>query len=254
MKLKPFTTKYTDFLIVFKFSLECFGNLHHMKLLIVEDEPDLREEIRAFLEKENFICETAASFNEADEKLAVYHYDVALVDITLPGGSGLQLIGNLKKLNADTGIIIISAKNSLDDKLTGLDLGADDYMTKPFHLSELNARVKAVLRRRKFDGAIQIVFNEIELQPDEGIVKVSGKNLVLTKKEFEMLLFFISNKNRLLTRESIAEHLWGDNIDLADNFDFIYTHINNLRKKIMKNGGKDYIKTIYGIGYKFTDQ
>jgi len=225
-----------------------------MKLLIVEDEPALLEEMKNFLEKEHYVCETAANFNDADEKLSVYHYDVALIDITLPGGSGLQLIENIKHQNTDTGIIIISARNSLDDKLTGLDLGADDYITKPFHLSELNARVKAVLRRRKFDGSTRIEFNEIELLPDHGACKVSGNNLVLTKKEFEMLLFFISNKNRLLTRESIAEHLWGDNIDLADNFDFIYTHINNLRKKIVKNGGNDYIKTVYGIGYKFTGE
>jgi len=225
-----------------------------MKLLIVEDEPALLEEIKNFLEKEHYVCETAANFNNADEKLSIYHYDVALIDITLPGGSGLQLVENLKTKNTNTGIIIISARNSLDDKLTGLDLGADDYITKPFHLSELNARVKAVLRRRKFDGAKTIKFNEFELLPDQGTVQINGKILVLTKKEFEMLLFFISNKNRLLTRESIAEHLWGDNIDLADNFDFIYTHINNLRKKIVKNGGNDYIKTMYGIGYKFTNQ
>ncbi len=224
-----------------------------MKLLIVEDEPVLLEEIKNFLEKENYVCETAANFNDADEKLAVYHYDVALIDITLPGGSGLRLIENLKQQNTNTGIIIISARNSLGDKLTGLDLGADDYMTKPFHLSELNARIKAVLRRRKFEGATSVVFNEMEMLPDQGTVKIDGKSLALTKKEFEMLLFFVSNKNRLLTRESIAEHLWGDNIDLADNFDFIYTHINNLRKKIVKNGGKDYIKTVYGVGYKFSD-
>lgn len=225
-----------------------------MKLLIVEDEPALLEEMKSFLGKENYICEIAANFNDADEKLSVYHYDVALIDITLPGGSGLQLIENLKHQNTDTGIIVISARNSLDDKLTGLDLGADDYMTKPFHLSELNARVKAVLRRRKFEGATKVLFNEIEILPDEGTCLVNANKLALTKKEFEMLLFFISNKNRLLTRESIAEHLWGDNIDLADNFDFIYTHINNLRKKIVKSGGNDYIKTVYGIGYKFTDQ
>lgn len=225
-----------------------------MKLLIVEDEPALLEEMKNFLEKETYVCETAANFNDADEKLSVYHYDVALIDITLPGGNGLRLIKKLKQTNTDTGIIIISARNSLDDKLTGLDFGADDYITKPFHLSELNARLKAVWRRRKFDGATTIVFNEIELLPDQGTIKVNGNNLVITKKEFELLLFFISNKNRLLTRESIAEHLWGDNIDLADNFDFIYTHINNLRKKIVKNGGIDYIKTAYGIGYKFTDQ
>lgn len=225
-----------------------------MKLLIVEDEPELLEEMKRFLEKENYICETATNFVDADEKLAVYRYDVALIDINLPGGSGLQLIGNLKKQKNDTGIIIISARDSLDDKLGGLDLGADDYMTKPFHLSEVNARIKAVLRRRKFEGATSVSFNEIELQPEEGKAAVGGKILTLTKKEFEMLLFFVSNKNRLLTRESIAEHLWGDNIDLADNFDFIYTHINNLRKKIVRSGGNDYIKTVYGIGYKFTNQ
>lgn len=225
-----------------------------MKILIVEDEPVLLEEIKNFLQKENYVCETASTFNDADEKLAVYQYDIVLIDITLPGGSGLRLLENLKKQNTNTGIIIISAKNSLGDKLTGLDLGADDYLTKPFHLPELNARIKAVLRRRKFEGATSVVFNEIELLPDYGTVKVFDKNLSLTKKEFEMLMFFIANKNRLLTRESIAEHLWGDNIDLADNFDFIYTHINNLRKKIVKNGGNDYIKTVYGIGYKFTNK
>ncbi|WP_319228315.1 response regulator transcription factor [Draconibacterium orientale] len=223
-----------------------------MKILVVEDESDLLFEIRSFLEKENYICETADNFVDADEKLAIYYYDVALIDITLPGGSGLKLIENLKRKNTDTGIIIISARNSLDDKLTGLDLGADDYITKPFHLSELNARIKALLRRRKFAGARTVTFEEIELIPEQGTVKVNETELVLTKKEFELLLFFISNKNRLLTRESIAEHLWGDDIDLADNFDFIYTHINNLRKKIMKNGGNDYIKTVYGTGYKFT--
>jgi DNA-binding response OmpR family regulator len=164
------------------------------------------------------------------------------------------LIENLKKHNADTGIIVISAKNSLDDKLTGLDLGADDYLTKPFHLAELNSRIKALLRRRRFKGATTVIFQEIEIFPDEGSVTVSGQPIILTKKEYELLLFFISNKYRLLTRESIAEHLWGDNIDLADNFDFIYTHINNLRKKIAKAGGNDYVKTVYGMGYKFTDQ
>ncbi len=224
-----------------------------MKLLIVEDEPALQEEIKNFLEKENYICETAGNFNDADEKITVYDYDIALVDITLPDGSGLQLVEKLKQQSPNTGIIIISAKNSLNDKLNGLDLGADDYLTKPFHLSELNARVKALLRRRKFEGATHVVFNEIEIVPDEGSISICGKTIVLTKKEFELLLFFISNKNRLLTRESIAEHLWGDNIDLVDNFDFIYTHINNLRKKIVKPGGSDYIKTVYGIGYKFAD-
>jgi DNA-binding response OmpR family regulator len=225
-----------------------------MKILIVEDEKELSTIVESFLQKEGFLCETASTFGVADEKLALYHYDIALVDITLPGGSGLKLIENLKNNNAETGIIVISAKNSLDDKLAGLDLGADDYLTKPFHLAELNSRIKALLRRRKFKGATIVSFNEIEISPDEGSVAVSRQPINLTKKEFELLLFFVSNQNRLLSRESIAEHLWGDNIDLADNFDFIYTHINNLRKKIMKAGGNDYVKTVYGIGYKFTDK
>ncbi len=225
-----------------------------MKILIVEDEKELSAIVESFLQKEGFLCETAATFNEADEKMDLYQYDIALVDITLPGGSGLKLIENLKKHNADTGIIVISAKNSLDDKLTGLDLGADDYLTKPFHLAELNSRIKALLRRRRFKGATTVSFHEIEIFPDEGSVTVAGLPIILTKKEFELLLFFVTNQNRLLPRESIAEHLWGDNIDLADNFDFIYTHINNLRKKIMKVGGNDYVKTVYGMGYKFTDQ
>ncbi len=225
-----------------------------MKLLVVEDEPFLQQEMKNFLEKEGYICETAANYSRADEKITMYHYDLALVDITLPGGSGLQLIETIKRQNRDTGIVIISARGSLDDKLKGLNLGADDYMTKPFYLSELNARVKAVLRRRKFEGATTLVFNEIEIFPEEGTVKINGENLILTRKEYELLLFFLANKNRLITRESIAEHLWGDHIDISDNFDFIYTHINNLRKKIIRLGGTDYIRTIYGSGYKFTDQ
>jgi len=223
-----------------------------MKLLIIEDELELLREIVTFLEKESFLCETATTFMEAEEKLCLYNYDIVLVDITLPGGSGLELIKILKKNQTQTGIIIISAKNSLDDKLKGLDLGADDYLTKPFHLAELNSRVKALMRRRMFDGQSEIVFNEITINTDMKIACVNGSEIVLTKKEYILLLFFVGNKNRLLTKETIAEHLWGDSIDMADNFDFIYTHINNLRKKIMKAGGEDYIKTVYGMGYKFS--
>jgi len=225
-----------------------------MKLLIIEDEQELLEEIAAFLENESFVCESATTYLEAEEKLALYSYDVALVDITLPGGSGLQLIEFLKKAQKQTGTIIISAKNSLDDKLQGLDLGADDYLTKPFHLAELNSRIKALLRRRKFDGQNQIIHNEIVIDTETKVVNVNKQEIVLTRKEYTLLLFFIGNKNRLLTKETIAEHLWGDSLDLADNYDFIYTHINNLRKKIMKAEGEDYIKTIYGMGYKFTDK
>ncbi|MFA9392509.1 MAG: response regulator transcription factor [Prolixibacteraceae bacterium] len=224
-----------------------------MKLLIVEDELDLLSEIENYFLQEGYLCETATEFNSASEKLEIYSYDLVIVDITLPGGSGLELIRQLKKLNTSTGILVLSAKNSLDDKLTGLDLGADDYLTKPFHFAELNARVKSILRRRKFEGSEKLIFNEIEIDHSSSSVKVNDIPVILTKKEFELFLFFITNKNRLLTKESIAEHLWGDNIDLADNFDFIYTHINNLRKKIAAANGTDYLKTVYGMGYKYTD-
>ncbi len=224
-----------------------------MKILIIEDETELLSILNSYLTETGYYCEQAAEFNAAHEKISLYEYDIILLDITLPGGNGLDLIKILKENNQKTGVIVVSAKNSLDDKISGLDLGADDYMTKPFQLSELNSRIKAVLRRRHFEGASQIKFNEIEIDTENRTVEVQGQAVNLTKKEYDLLLFFLVNKNRLLTRESIAEHLWGDHIDLADNFDFIYTHINNLRKKIMANGGLDYIKTIYGMGYKFTE-
>lgn len=224
-----------------------------MKVLIVEDEHDLLLEIQAFLNHENLVCEIASNFHEAESRIAAYEYDIAIIDITLPGGSGLELIKLIKNINQKTGIIIVSAKNSLDDKLSGLNIGADDYITKPFHLAELNARIKALIRRRSFDGSNDIIFNEIEVVENDNRVLVHGESINLTKKEYELLVFFIANKNRLVTRETIAEHLWGDNIDYVDNFDFIYTHINNLRKKIQKAGGQNYISSVYGMGYKFAE-
>lgn len=225
-----------------------------MKILIIEDERGLLSEIVTFLESENYICESATDFNSADEKIELYEYDIALVDIGLPGGSGLDLIKRLKSFNPETGIIIISARDSLGDKLTGLDIGADDYITKPFHLSELNARITALLRRRKYEGSSSVIFREIEIFPKTGKVTIGGKEVELTKKEFDLLLFFIVNKERLLTREAIAEHLWGDHYDMTDNLDFIYTHINNLRRKIESAGGTDYISTRYGMGYRFSEE
>jgi len=223
-----------------------------MKILIIEDEIELLIAISNFLTKEKFICELAENFRKADEKLYIYEYDVILLDITLPDGNGLSLLQSIKKQQKRAGVIIISAKNSLDDKIHGLDLGADDYITKPFHLSELNSRIKAVLRRKKFDGSDIIRFNEMSLNTESKTVTVKDKELALTKKEYDLLQFFLINKNRVLTKEAIAEHLWADNIDLADSFDFIYTHLNNIRRKIKQAGGADYIKTIYGMGYKFS--
>ena len=223
-----------------------------MKLLIVEDEPAIRETIAGYLQKEGYRCEVAVDYPTANEKVALYEYDLVVLDITLPGGSGLDVLRNLKKSHPETGILIVSAKNSIDDKVVGLDLGADDYITKPFHLPELNARVKALLRRRFFKGSQSIVFEEIEVDPTTNVIKVNDTPVELSKKEFDLLLYFITNKNRVLTKAAIAEHLWGDFMDLADNFDLVYSHIKNLRKKIVQHGGRDYIKTVYGMGYKFT--
>jgi DNA-binding response OmpR family regulator len=225
-----------------------------MKILLIEDEKELSGSILEYLQKENYLCEAVPDFEHALEKINLYQYDCIVVDINLPDGNGLNLIRVLKEIKSETGIIIISARNSLDDKITGLEIGADDYLTKPFHLPELNARIKSIIRRRSFGGVNEIVFNDLRVLPEQMEVTVSGQSLILTKKEYDLLVFFLSNKDRILTRESIAEHLWGDEMDMADSFDFIYTHIKNLRKKIMEKGGEDYIKTVYGMGYKFTDQ
>jgi len=225
-----------------------------MKILIIEDEIELLIAISNYLTKENFICELAEKFSKAYEKITIYEYDIILLDITLPDGNGLDLLKTIKKHNLKAGVIILSAKNSLDDKIVGLDQGADDYLTKPFQLSELNSRIKALLRRRNFAGSNIVTFNEISINTDSKILTISDQQLTLTKKEYDILLFLIINQNRVLTKEVIAEHLWEDNIDLTDTYDFIYTHLNNIRKKIKQAGGTDYIKTLYGMGYKFTDQ
>ncbi len=222
-----------------------------MKILVVEDEKELQLSISQFLEQNGYLVETASDFFQAEDKLSVYEYDIILLDLMLPDGNGLDLFKSIKKTNKEAGIIILSARDSLEDKIKGLDKGADDYLPKPFHLSELNSRVRAILRRRKFDNSDKLIFGEIEINIDQRNVLIKGKEVFFTKKEFDILLFFITNKNRVLTKEAIAEHLWDDNIDFIDNFDFIYTHINNIRHKIKKAGAKNYFKSIYGLGYKF---
>lgn len=223
-----------------------------MKILIIEDEPDLLESLHTYLGKGGFLCEKAVSVAEAMDKLSNFKYDIVLLDIMLPDGNGLEILDYLKQKEPDTGVLIISAKNALDDKITGLELGADDYLTKPFHLPELNARLKAIYRRRKFQGQKEIVFEKIRIDTETMETRVGEEQVVLTLKEYELLLFFIANKKRVLTKQSIAEHLWGDNVDFLDSFDFVYQHIKNLRKKLTAAGTPDYIKTIYGMGYKFT--
>ena len=223
-----------------------------MKILLIEDEKALAQSIEDYLRQEKYICEVVQTFNAAQEKINLYQYDCIIVDITLPDGTGLNIIRELKQIGSETGIIIISAKNSLTDKISGLETGADDYLTKPFHLSELNARIKSLIRRRSFSGQREIRFNEITIHPEKMEVTVNEEMIILTRKEYDLLIYFLSNKDRVLTRESIAEHLWGDDMDLADSYDFLYTHIKNLRKKMIDKGCTDYIKTVYGIGYKFS--
>ena len=223
-----------------------------MKFLIAEDEIELQQSIVTYLQRDDNICEVASDFNEASEKVAIYDYDVIVLDINLITGSGLDVLKTLKREKKKAGVIIISANNSLTDKLEGLDLGADDYITKPFHLAELNSRIKAVLRRGKYGGDEIIEFNEIKIDTKSRTAFIKDKAIALTRKEYDLLVFFISNKGRVLSKEIIAEHLWGDDSDLLDNFDFIYVHINNLRKKLTLEGAK-YIKTAYGSGYKFIE-
>jgi DNA-binding response OmpR family regulator len=224
-----------------------------MKVLIIEDEKELLKDISSYLKMEGYVVEEAADYQEGSEKINLYEYDCILADIGLPDGNGLKLVEVLKSKQSNTGVMIISARNSLEDKITGLDIGADDYLTKPFNLSELNARIRSILRRRKFEGKKEIEFHEIKANPETLQVFVSDRPVLLTKKEFDLLIYFISNKNKVLTKESIVEHLWGDYIDSADSFDFIYAHVSNMRKKLVENGGTDYLHTVYGVGYEFTD-
>ena len=222
-----------------------------MKILIIEDEKDLVESILQYLKHENYVCEVAFDFAQASERISLYDYDCILLDINLPDGNGLHLLQALKKLNKTDGVIIISARNSLDDKIEGLELGADDYLPKPFHLAELGARIKANVRRNKFDRSDLFTINELSIDIPGKVVRVNTKKIDLTHSEFELLLFLVSNKNKVVARNAIAEHLSGDDADLFDNYDFIYAHVKNLKKKLAEAGCPDYIKTVYGLGYKF---
>ena len=225
-----------------------------MKILLVEDEAALRAALAGSLRQAGYVVEEATSFAQAHEKIELYQYDCVLLDLTLPDGSGLDLLRALKASGSPAGVLIITARDALDDKVAGLDLGADDYLIKPFHLSELNARVRAIIRRRNFNGQQQIVFRELLVLPDLAEVHVRGEQLMLTKKEYDLLLYLLANPGRVLTKEAIAEHLCGDAVDAADSFDFIYTHLKNLRKKLQEKGADNYIRTMYGVGYKLSHE
>jgi DNA-binding response OmpR family regulator len=224
-----------------------------MKLLLVEDNIRLADDMLNFLVNNGFVVEHAATLNDGFEKINVYHYDMVIVDIGLPDGNGLDLIRKMKAKEMDAAILIVTAKNAIEDKIHGLDLGADDYITKPFHKSELNARIRSILRRNKFNSSNVLIMNDVKIDTIAAQTYVLDNPINLTKKEYDLLLYFMYNQKKVLTKESIAEHLWGDHIDQADSFDFVYNHIKNLRKKIINAGGKDYIKSMYGMGYKFCE-
>ncbi|WP_412850880.1 response regulator transcription factor [Chryseobacterium sp. PMSZPI] len=222
-----------------------------MKILVIEDEAALSKSIITYLKQENYLCEVATNFNTAIEKVDSYDYDCILLDISLPDGNGLNILKTLKENDKTDGVIIISAKDSIDDKITGLQLGADDYIPKPFHLSELSARIAAVIRRRRFNGGNVLVFHEITIDTLAKTVTVHNQFVDLTRKEYDLLLYFTINKNRVLSKTAIAEHLSGENAEIYDNYDFIYAHIKNLKKKLSAAQCNDYLKSQYGMGYKF---
>ncbi|MGZ3866983.1 MAG: response regulator transcription factor [Bacteroidia bacterium] len=222
-----------------------------ISVLLVEDEKMLSESISTYLINSGLSCEVASTYQESLEKISRNNYDCIIIDINLPDGSGIELIKHIKRKKLESGLIIISARNTLEDKIEGLDTGADDFLTKPFHLSELNARINALIRRKKFSGNNILEYNEISVDPETQTVKVNEKTVSLTKKEFELLVYFISNTGKIITKDAIAFSLWRNNSDLAVSSEIIYTHLKNMRKKLVEAGATDYISAIYGVGYKF---
>lgn len=221
-----------------------------MKILVVEDSDSLREIMIRSLEKERYVVEYAANYHDGLAKINDYDYDCIILDIMLPDGSGLSLLQELKKMRRKDSVIIVSAKDSIDDKVSGLDLGADDYLTKPFHLAELNARIKSVICRKQQDGELDIVLDNIIVYPDKHSTFIDDEELFLNRKEFDLLYYFVTNPDRVIEKTVLAEAVWGDYIDQADSFDFIYSQVKNLRKKLKTAGARPEIKSVYGFGYK----
>jgi len=225
-----------------------------MKLLLIEDEKELAQSIQKYLTGKDFVCEWVDNAKAAIDKISIYDYDCILLDLMLPDGNGFEILKELKDQNKAEGIIIISAKETLETRIEGFNLGADDYLTKPFHLSELLVRVQALIRRKNFKGSNIVSFNEIHIDILSKTVKVNNKIIDITKKEIDLLLYLIGNENRVLSKSAIAEHLSGDMADMLDNHDFVYAHIKNLKKKLNDAGSGDYIKSVYGLGYKWKNE
>lgn len=224
-----------------------------MKILVIEDEPELADVLVRSLQREHYLVELATDHQAALARLSDHEYDCILLDIMLPGGSGLDVLRQLKAAGSSGNVIIISAKDSLEDKLMGLDLGADDYLTKPFHIAELNARVRSVLRRKTWGGGDTLVVANVQMDLEERTVSVADTPLVLNRKEFDMLTYFMLNKGRLVSRGSLAEHVWGDHADDGADLDFVYSQIKNLRRKLKQAYAEVEIQAVYGIGYKLME-
>lgn len=225
-----------------------------MKLLIIEDEKELADSIISYLAGNGFVCEKANSVSMAIDKISNYEYDCILLDLMIWDEDGFEILKVLKRQHKKEGVIIISAKESLETRIEGLQLGADDYLTKPFHLSELLVRIQAVMRRKNFKGNNLVIYSEIIIDTFSKTVKVKDKKIEITKKEIDLLLYLIGNENRVLSKSAIAEHLSGDMAEMLDNHDFVYAHIKNLKNKLKDAGCPDYIKTVYGLGYKWQNE
>lgn len=224
-----------------------------MKILIIEDERELSQDIVTYLSSDKYLCEQAYSFNEAIEKITLYAYDCILLDLSLPGGDGLKILDEIKQREVNSGIIIISARGSLDDKIAGLTIGADDYLAKPFSLPELSIRIYALMRRKLFSQSNVLKLNNVEIDLFARKVFINGNPVFLTKSEYDLLLFLIGNRNRVVSKSSIAEHLSGDMADMLDSHYFVYTHIKNLKAKLADAGCANCIETVYGTGYQWIE-
>ena len=224
-----------------------------MKILIIEDDPTLAQSIVQYLSAQNYLCEQAVTYIEAMDKISMYAYDCILLDLMLPGGNGMDVLEHLRKTDRHTAILIISAKGALEDKVKGIHTGADDYLAKPFHLAELSARIYALIRRSHYNGSNTVFSNSLKIDLLSKEVTANGVPVLLTKKEYDLLLFFVGNKNKVISKSALAEHLSGEMADMFDNHDFVYAHIKNLKAKLNKSGCTDVIKTLYGIGYKWVE-
>jgi DNA-binding response OmpR family regulator len=228
-----------------------YSVLSGVKILIIEDEPTLAASMTEYLSGEQYLCETAATYREAMDKISLFDYDCIVLDLMLPGGDGMHILQEIKSQQKRDGVIIVSAKDGLDDKIKGLQIGADDYLAKPFHLPELAARIYSVIRRRSFDSVNRLVQNELVIDLPSKTVSVHGQEVSLTRKEYDLLLYFLSNRNRVISKAALAEHLSGELAEIFDSYDVIYAHVKNLKRKLTDAGCRNYLRTVYGSGYKW---